>query len=300
MNSRRFSLACLPCLDSPEHAAARQRELNIPWAFAAELGRSTVEISRQGFYVNPDGQRVEIEAAVSEACAGKHSIRPEDQLPKFSTPAFRTTGVQVANETTFGASRRLIGNGLNPVALNFANGVSAGGGFLSGARAQEEVLCRSSALFVTLVDDPMYDAHRMRPEPDSTAWSIYSPDVPVFRADGGTELSEPWLQSFITCAAPYAPDIGQPESGDLLQIRIHRVLAIATAFGHSSLVLGAWGCGAFGNDPQRTARDFRSALTGPYAGVFSAVVFAISDWSPERRFLRPFHDAFASDEISVD
>jgi len=144
-------------VDSPEHAAARQRELNIPWAFAAELGRSAVEISRQGFYVNPDGQRVEIEAAVSEACAGKRSIRPEDDLPKFSTPAFRTTGVQVANETTFGASRRLIGNRLHPVALNFANGIFSGGGFLSGARAQEEVLCRSSALFLTLDDDPMYD-----------------------------------------------------------------------------------------------------------------------------------------------
>lgn len=293
MNSRRFSLACLPCLDSPEHAAARQRELNIPWAFAADIGRSAVEISRQGFYVNPDGQRVEIEAAVNEACAGKRSIRPEDDLPEFSTPAFKTTRVQVANETTFGASRRLIANGLNPVALNFANGISAGGGFLSGARAQEEVLCRSSALFVTLVDDPMYDEHRMRPEPDSTAWSIYSPSVPVFRADDGAELSEPWLLSFITCAAPYAPDIGQPETGDLLQTRIHRVLAIARAFGHSSLILGAWGCGAFGNDSERTAHDFRTALESEFAGAFSDVVFAIADWSPERKFLGPFRDVFA-------
>lgn len=293
MSSRRFSLACLPCLDSPEHAAARQRELSIPWAFAAELGRSAVEISQQGFYVNPDGQRVEIEPAVIEASAGKHSIRPENQLPEFSTPTFTTTGVQVANETTFGASRRLIGNGLNPVTLNFENSISAGGRFLSGARAQEEVLCRSSALSLTLVDDPMYDAHRMRPEPDSTAWSIDSPSVPVFRADDGAELSEQWLVSLITCAAPYAPDIGQPESGDLLQTRIHRVLAIARAFGHSSLILGARGCGAFGNDPERTARDFRTALETEFAGAFSDIVFAIADWSPERKFLGPFRDVFA-------
>lgn len=293
MSSRRFSLACLPCLDSAEHAVARQCELDIPWAFAAELGRSAVEISRQGFYVNPDGQRVEIEQAVNDALAGKRSIRPEDPLPESSRPAFTTTRVQVANETTFEASRRLISNGLKPVALNFANGISAGGGFLSGARAQEEVLCRSSALFVTLVDDPMYDAHRMRPQPDSTAWSIYSPNVPVFRADDGAELSEPWLLSFINSAAPYAPDIGQPESGDLLQNRIHRVLAIARAFGHSSLVLGAWGCGAFRNDPERTARDFRTALETEFAGAFSDVIFAIADWSPERKFLGPFRDVFA-------
>jgi len=299
MSSRRFSLACLPCLDSPEHAAARQRELNIPWAFAAELGRSAVEISRQGFYVNPDSHRVNIQPSVQAACAGKRSIRPEDDLPEFGPAAFTTTRVQVSNETTFGVSRRLISNGLYPVALNFANGISAGGGFLSGARAQEEVLCRSSALFLTLVDDPMYEAHRMRPEPDSTAWSIYSPKVPVFRADDGAELSEPWLLSFITCAAPYAPDIGQPESGDLLQTRIHRVLAIARAFAHSSLVLGAWGCGAFGNDPVRTARDFRTALETEFAGAFSDVVFAIADWSPERKFLGPFRDVFATDDDSA-
>jgi hypothetical protein len=48
------------------------------------------------------------------------------------------------------------------------------------------------------------------------------------------------LLSLITCAAPVASRIGQPESGDLLQKRIHRVLAIAHAFGYSALVLGAW------------------------------------------------------------
>ena len=283
----------LSCVDSADMATARRRELEIPWQVAATLGRSAVEISRQGFYVNPDGNSVNIQPSVLAACAGKRSIRPEDDLPEFSPATFTTTRVQVSNETTFGASRRFISDGRNPVALNFANGVSAGGGFLSGARAQEEVLCRSSALFVTLVDDPMYHAHRMRPEPDSTAWSIYSPQVPVFRADDGAELSEPWPLSFITCAAPYAPDIGQPDSGDLLQIRIRRVLAIARAFGYSSLVLGAWGCGAFGNDPERTARDFRTALETEFAGSFSDVVFAISDWSPERKFLRPFRDVFA-------
>jgi uncharacterized protein (TIGR02452 family) len=68
----------------------------------------------------------------------------------------------------------------------------------------------------------------------------------------------------ITYAAPYAPTIGQPESGDLLQKRIHHVLSIAQAFGYSTLVLGAWGCGAFGNDPRRTAADFRLALENDF------------------------------------
>ncbi len=84
-----------------------------------------------------------------------------------------------------------------------------------------------------------------------------------------------------------------PKSGDLLAKRIRRVLEIARAYGYASLVLGAWGCGAFRNDPQRTAADFRQALEQEHAGAFSEVVFAITDWSPERRFLGPFRDVFA-------
>ena len=131
------------------------------------------------------------------------------------------------------------------------------------------------------------------PQPDSTDWSIYSPNVPVFRTDDGTELERSWPLSVITCAAPYAPDIGQPESGDLLRQRIHRVLAIAKAYGYSALVLGAWGCGAFGNDPHGTAADFRHALENDFSGSFADIVFAITDWSPERKFLGPFREVFS-------
>jgi uncharacterized protein (TIGR02452 family) len=139
----------------------------------------------------------------------------------------------------------------------------------------------------------MYEAHRKRPRLDSSDWAIYSPNVPVFRTDAGLELEDPWLLSFITCAAPYAPTIGQPESADLLQKRIHRVLAIAKAYGYATLVLGAWGCGAFANDPHRTATDFRQALENDFSSVFSDIAFAITDWSPERKFLGPFRDIFA-------
>jgi len=187
---------------------------------------------------------------------------------------------------------RLVEQGERPLALNFANGVHPGGGFLCGARAQEEVLCRSSALYQTLVGDPMYEYHAKRPLPDSSDWAIYSADVPVFRADDGTELDRPWTVSFLTAAAPHAPRVGQPASGDLLEARIVRVLAIAHAYRHESLVLGAWGCGEFKNDPHRTARDFREALSGEFRGRFSRVVFAITDWSSERRFLGPFRNAF--------
>ena len=120
--------------------------------------------------------------------------------------------------------------------------------------------------------------------------------MPVFRLDEGTTLPQPWLLSILTCAAPYAPVVGQPHTGDLLQQRIHRVLAIARAYGYAALVLGAWGCGAFENDPHRTARDFRQALEIAYRGVFAAIVFAIADWSPARTFLGPFREVFAAQD----
>jgi uncharacterized protein (TIGR02452 family) len=154
------------------------------------------------------------------------------------------------------------------------------------------VLCRSSALYVTLLGDPMYEAHRLGGDYAASDWVILSPGVPFFRTDDGTALDDSWRLSVLTCAAPVATRVGQPRSGDLLRARIRRVLAVAEAYGYEALVLGAWGCGAFGNDTERTARDFREALRGPFGGAFREVVFAIADWSPERRFLGPFRDVF--------
>ena len=286
-------LRILPCVDSDVLASARRRELHIARDVAAALGRSAVEAAHVGSYVSQSGRDVDWSSPLQRARASKRSISPDVALPKAPAPALAETLVQVRNETTLQASQRLTARGLRPLALNFANGATIGGGFLNGARAQEEVLCRSSALYQTLVGDPMYEAHRRRPRPDSTDWAIHSPDVPVFRTDEGAALDEPWPLSIISCAAPYAPTVGQPESGDLLRSRITRVLSIAGSFGYSVLVLGAWGCGAFENDPRRTAADFRDALETDFAGVFSEITFAITDWSAERKTLGPFRDVFA-------
>lgn len=274
-------------------ATARKKELDVPRDLAAELGRSAVAASDCEYYTTGDGRQVAWGDLVRAACAAKRSILPEAPLADRPQPLFSETCVLVTNCTTLGAACEMTQRGLRPLALNFANGAEPGGGFLTGSKAQEEVLCRSSALYKTLVGDPMYEAHKKRPLPDSTDWAIYSPDVPVFRKDDGSELDRPWLLSFITSAAPYAPRLGRQLAGDLLEERIHRVLRIAQAFGHTALVLGAWGCGAFGCDPARTAKDFRRALESDFAGVFSDIVFAVTDWSAERKFLGPFRDAFS-------
>jgi uncharacterized protein (TIGR02452 family) len=286
-----MGLRGLAVVDSDELAALRRHELDIPRDRARELGQSALRAIREGWYLGPDGRPADWRADVEKAAAAKLSLPPDASLPAPVREGVRETEVLVANETTLGAARRLGGGGLQVLSLNFANGIVPGGGVLAGARAQEETLCRSSALLRTLEGDPMYDAHRQGDPDECSDWVILSPGIPVFRRDDGS-VSERWCTSFATCAAPYAPRVGQPRSGDLLARRIRRLLAVARAYGFDALVLGAWGCGAFGNDPARTARDFREALEGEFDGAFRHVTFAITDWSPERKFLRPFHDAF--------
>lgn len=291
------TLHTLPVKDSNEMAAARLQELDIARNVARMLGMSAVDAMQNGFYETSGGDRVDWSEAVQSAIMAKVSIPPDAELPDSERHAFNETRIQITNETTLATARELINSGHRPLALNFANGVIAGGGFQNGARAQEENLCRSSALYATLDGDPMYEFHFKQHSGASSDWTILSPNVPVFRTDDGTELDEPWLLNFLTCAAPYAPTVGQPLSGDLLHQRIHRILVVSKAYGYSTLVLGAWGCGAFGNDPHRTAVDFRNALENEFSGAFSDIVFAITDWSPERRILGPFRDVFVRDTV---
>jgi uncharacterized protein (TIGR02452 family) len=266
---------------------------------AAKLGRETVKILEAGHYRAHTGERVEIAGLVRKAVDGTRAYPPDQPIPDIQ-PGSQTTHIEVENETTLAAARRLITAGRRVAALNFASARNPGGGFLSGARAQEESLARSSGLYACLAGQPMYAYHRARRDPMYTDYAIYSPDVPVFRTDDGTLLEQPHLCSFITCPAVNAGVVLQrdpsrkPEIRTAMQQRIARVLTIAALQKHDTLVLGAWGCGAFGNDSREIAELFEQALSGGFRGVFSQVVFAIVDWSNDSQFIGPFYSAFAS------
>jgi uncharacterized protein (TIGR02452 family) len=126
---------------------------------------------------------------------------------------------------------------------------------------------------------------------------IYSPEVPVFRDDRHELIAVPYLASFITSAAPLTKLLRDEDFEHLhetLHVRIRKILSVAQSHGHDSLVLGAWGCGAFGNDGKQVAGLFHETLNADFSGAFKEVTFAIVDTSPEQRFIGPFARRFSA------
>jgi len=261
---------------------------------AAEYGREAVRIIEAGEYTAPSGSVVRISQMVERSVQGTVSY-PQDQPVRDQPTGDYPTGISVENVTTLEAARRLIAEGYRPVALNFASATDPGGGFLGGARAQEEYLARSSGLYVCIKDNGMYAFHRSRRDHLYTDYVIYSPDVPVFRHDDGSLLDEPFTVGIITCPAANASRLAPERSGEIgtaMWSRILKVLAVGVRHGHDSIVLGAWGCGAFGNDGYQIAALFHRALSENFKGAYKQVVFAVLDWSGDRRFIGPFRKVF--------
>ena len=260
---------------------------------AVQLGEEAVTIAQAGRYFGPAGT-VDIGDGV-KVCVQSTVHYAADHVHPTPVTGPHTTVYEVTNETTLSAHRRHLAKGHNVVSLNFASATHPGGGFLTGARAQEEYLCRSSALYLAIKDSPIYAYHRREGHKRYSDAMIYSPDVPVFRDDEHRLLPKPYLASFITSAAPLTKHLHPEELvgiPDILRERIRKILTVAQIHGHDSLVLGAWGCGAFGNDGHLVAALFHQALEIDFKGAFKEVTFAIVDTSPEEKFIGPFAARF--------
>ena len=90
--------------------------------------------------------------------------------------------------------------------------------------------------------------------------------------------------SVITAPAPNAGEVlaRDPGAGPRIEAALrHRagiVLALARWKGHRTLLLGAWGCGVFRNDPAMVSDAFGAWLTSDtFAGAFDHVTFAVFD-----------------------
>lgn len=265
-------------------------------------------IVANGWYTAPSGATVQIGDAVADACAGTVSYSPDD-LDRLldgaaAVPGPAATRIEVTGESSMSAAQRLHDEGADHVAvLNFASARNAGGGYLRGARAQEEDLCRVSALYTTLRQAPdYYAAHRASRDPAYSHRVIYSPDVPVYRDVRYRLLEAPYQVAFLTSPAPNAGVIARDRPADiatlpgLLAPRAARVLAVAAHHGRRSLVLGAWGCGVFRNDPAQVAAAFQRSLAvgGGFEGTFERIVFAVLDKTAGQANLSAFRTAFGA------
>jgi uncharacterized protein (TIGR02452 family) len=267
----------------------------------AGVAKETVAIVDRGEYTIA-GRVVSIAAEVRAAIAGTVLYRPDDfeTVPRPDA-AVGGTKIEVWADTTAGAARRLVEvEGEREVAaLNFASAKNPGGGFLGGAKAQEEDLARCSALYHCLRSQRgYYDANRAEASMLYTDHVIFSPAVPFFRDERLDLLPRPFLVGIVTAPAPNAGEHlrraagGRPAIRATLERRAERVLRVLAHRGQRVLVLGAWGCGVFRNEPAQVAEVFARLLTAPpYAGAFARVVFAIYDRSKDRATLRAFEQA---------
>src|SRR5438128_2585094 len=156
------------------------------------IAEETVEICERGEYVAPSGKRVAIRELIDAAVRGTNLYRPADYASLPVSAGGAAPKIEVTGETTGAAARRVP----DAVALNYASAKNAGGGFLRGARAQEEDLARCSALYHCLITQPDYYAsNRAMKSLIYTDHIIYSPRVPFFRDDQLELIEEPYTVS---------------------------------------------------------------------------------------------------------
>lgn len=168
--------------------------------------------------------------------------------------------------------------------LNFASATNPGGGVTKGASAQEECLCRISALYKCIsaseITEAFHKKHRYALKTGKMN-SLYNDDciqtcdVTVFKSDTAKPVllsEEDWFDvDVISCAAPNLRYMSQHDKNwkknvtdkklfDIYKKRINRVLDIASCAKSDVIILGAFGCGAFANPPELVAKAMHAAI----------------------------------------
>ena len=204
----------------------------------------------------------------------------------------------ISKKRTFEAAQDYAKLGEKVAVLNFASSTNPGGGVVNGAGAQEECLCRISTLYFTLDTDEnwkrFYNPHRKARTPLHNDDILYTKNITVFKSDTTSPKLLPeneWYDvDVITCAAPnlrekpqnycntgesdVAVSITPEKLYDIHVQRARKILDIAAMHEIKNLVLGAFGCGAFKNDPNVVARAYADVLKD-YDGVFENIEFAV-------------------------
>ncbi|WP_291725329.1 TIGR02452 family protein [Bernardetia sp.] len=266
------------------------------------IAKDTVKIIEDGFYINQKNKKVDISEIQKYSQLNSELFEEEDNsmLKEHYQPLPNNiTKFSTQNESVMVVIDNFLKEKKAPVfCLNFASAKNIGGGFLTGAQAQEESIARVTGLSACCFEffDEYYQFHRGRKTMLYTDTMIYSPDVPIFKNDEGEYLDTPQKISILTSAAVNAGVVRRQEPKRIDKIiptmyqRTEKVLAIAHQKGYKYLVLGAWGCGVFQNIPIDIATIFHELLTGKFENCFEEVVFAIK--TNQEKIISPFEKYF--------
>lgn len=272
--------------------------------------KNTIAIVKKGTYVSPKGKDITIDGtedmAKNTKFYGKKVIVDYKSLPKYNTI------INVVDNDCLYAAKAMLDRDLNPCVLNMASFHTPGGGVINGSSAQEENIFRRTNIFESLYQfndiGTLYDVKQReeRYPLDYNFGAIYSPNVTVFKGSDDTNytpLEEPFKVGVVSVAAVKNPrcENGKlvPWVVDTIKCKIRQMLDVALENGHDSLVLSAFGCGAYKTPPTEMARLFKEVLSSDtYKNVFKVIHFAIinlkstnGEHNPQGNF-KPFHDIF--------
>ena len=197
--------------------------------------------------------------------------------------------------------------------LNLANPFHPGGGVKNGAKAQEEDLCRKSSLLLSLESRNSEAYYKYNRSLDTYMGSdavIINPYVEIIKDENGNLLDDTVVVSVLTCAAPMIKHglegMSQTEYEVMVYNRIEGMLKVAAFLGYKDLILGAFGCGAFGNDARIVSDIFYKVLKEfDYDGMkesdmFSSIIFAVMDHSENqynyKEFCRNFTNFYRDED----
>lgn len=255
-----------------------------------KLAKQTQQVLKYKAYINKDYNLVDMSKAIDYTINNTIYYNESDNVELESEDNLSPT-FEVTDETTCAAAIRLLSEGKeNIVALNFASATTPGGGWLHGAMAQEEDLVRASALYSSIrKKTDFYNTNIILNHSYYNDGMIYSPNVPFFRGLDCKLLDKPYLLSIITSPAPNLYHMNQVDEDLLvktLQGRTDKIIRVAIANNHKNIILGAWGCGVFGNNPDMVADCFLNSIK-KYPS-FDHICFAVYDTRPNQPIFNSF------------
>lgn len=271
-------------------------EFVIKRSAAIMISRATQQITTRGSYITESGAEQDIKASITTAQTRTATFQSNTFVPPKAKYAQLVTYVH--NQTTLTVAHARQRRGYRVAILNFADPTNVGSGWLQGRNSQEASLARASALVPCLQQHDWYrdPAHHTNPFYDDTV--IVAPQVPVFRGHEGDLLEQPWAADIVSAAAVHARAVRKYAPMRAAEIPLHlvrrasHVINAAASTRANVLVLGAWGCGRFGNNPDMIANAFLAAFESPAIRAFAIVDFAVPDVMPNTPLYTVFRQRF--------